>query len=83
MPEEYTLENTPKPNDERIIIKQIPERYVAALKFSLRWTSSNFSSKSKQLVKKLEKSNIKTKGNIFTIRYSGPLTPCSSAEMKW
>jgi hypothetical protein len=23
----------------------------------------------------LEKSNIKTKGNIFTMRYSGPLTP--------
>ena len=34
MPEEYTLENTPEPNDERIKIKQIPERYVAALKFS-------------------------------------------------
>jgi len=75
MPEEYTLENTPEPNDERIKIKQIPERHVAALKFSGRWTPSNFSGKSKQLLKELEKSNIKTKGNIFTMRYSGPLTP--------
>ena len=75
MPEEYTLENTPEPNDERIKIKQIPERYVAALKFSGRWTSSNFTAKSKHLLKELEKSNIKIKGNIFTMRYSGPLIP--------
>ena len=75
MPEEYTLENTPEPNDERIRIKKMPERYVAALKFRGRWTPSNFTGKSKQLLKELEKSNIKTKGNIFTMRYSGPLTP--------
>ena len=75
MPEEYTLETTPQPNEERIKIKQIPERYVAALKFSGRWASSNFTSKSKELIKELEKSKIKTKGNIFTMRYSGPFTP--------
>ncbi len=75
MPEEYTLENTPKPNDERIKIQQIPERHVAALKFSGRWTTSNFTKKSKQLLKELQASNIKTKGNMFIMRYSGPLTP--------
>jgi hypothetical protein len=75
MPEEYTLENTPKPNDERIKIQQIPERHVAALKFSGRWTTSNFTKKSKQLLKELQASNIKMKRNIFTMRYSGPLTP--------
>jgi effector-binding domain-containing protein len=75
IPEGYTLENTPKPNDERIKIKQIPERYVAALKFSGRWTDSNFADKSNQLLKELQKSNIKTKGNVFSMRYSGPFTP--------
>lgn len=75
MPEGYTLENTPKPNDERVKIRQIPERYVAALKFSGRWKNSNFVGKSKKLLKYLEKSNIKTKGNIFSMRYSGPYTP--------
>ena len=75
MPEEYTLENTPKPNDERVKIHKIPERYVAALKLSGRLTTSIFTKKSKQLLKELQASNIKTKGNIFTMRYSGPLTP--------
>jgi hypothetical protein len=75
MPNEYSLENTPKPNDERIKIQGIPERHVAALRFTGRWTSSNFTKKSEQLLMELRKSNIKTKGNIFAMRYSGPLTP--------
>ena len=75
MPEGYTLENTPEPNDERIKIKQIPERIIAAIKFSGRWKPSNFAEKSKQILRELEKSQINSKGNIFTMRYSGPLTP--------
>jgi hypothetical protein len=75
MPEGFTLENTPKPVDEKVKIQEIPERHVAALKFSGRWTSSNFAKKSKQLLEELGKSNIKTKGTVFSMRYSGPLTP--------
>lgn len=75
MPEGYALENTPKPNDKRVKIKQIPERYLAVLKFSGRWTNSNFTEKSEQLIKELKKSNITPKGNIFSMRYSSPYTP--------
>jgi len=75
MPEGYKLENTPKPNDERIIIQQIKPRHIAALRFSGRWTRSNFTKKSKQLIKELKNANIETKGNIFSMRYSGPFTP--------
>jgi effector-binding domain-containing protein len=75
MPEEYTLETTPKPNDERIKIQHIPERYVAALRFTGRWTSSNFAKKSEQLLKELQKAKIKIRKNIFAMRYSGPFTP--------
>lgn len=75
LPEKYNLENTPKPNDERIEIHQIPRRHVAALRFSGRWTTPNFTKKSEQLLKELQKLKIKTKGNVFTMRYSGPFTP--------
>ncbi len=75
MPEEYTLETTPTPNDERIKIQYIPERYVAALRFTGRLTSSKFAKKSEQLLKELQTAKIRTKGNIFAMRYSGPLTP--------
>jgi len=75
MPEKFNLENTPKPNDQRIEIQKIPPRHIAALRFSGRWTSINFSKKSSKLLKELEKINIKTIGNVFTMRYSGPFTP--------
>ena len=75
IPKEYKLENIPIPNDERIKIREIPQRYVAALKFSGRWTTSNFTKRSNQLLKQLQTSKIKTIGNIFTMRYSGPFTP--------
>ncbi len=75
MPEEYTLETTPKPNDERINIQHIPKRYVAALKFTGRWKSSNFARKSEQLLGELQTARIETRGNIFAMRYSGPFTP--------
>ena len=75
MPEGYTLENTPKPNDDRIKIQEISPRQIAALRFSGRWTTLNFTKKSKKLLKELKASNIKTKGNIFSMRYSGPFTP--------
>ncbi|UCC27954.1 MAG: heme-binding protein [Candidatus Bathyarchaeota archaeon] len=75
MPEEYTLETTPKPYDERIKIQHIPKRYVAALRFTGRWKSSNFARKSEQLLRELQTAKIKTRGNIFAMRYSGPFTP--------
>jgi hypothetical protein len=75
LPEEYNLENAPTPNDERIKILEISERYVAALGFSGRWTTSNFTKKSKQLLEELRTSKIKAIGNVFSMRYSGPFTP--------
>ncbi len=75
MPEEYTLETTPKPNDERIKIQQIPERHVAALRFTGRWKSSSFARRSEQLLGELQRAKIETRGNIFAMRYSGPFTP--------
>ncbi len=75
IPDNFTIENTPKPNDDRIKIQQIPQRYVAALQFSGRWTSTNFNQKSKQLLEELQSSDIKTKGAVFSMRYNGPLTP--------
>jgi hypothetical protein len=76
MPEGLTLETTPEPLDERVKIVEIPERVVAALKFSGRWSNSIFKKKSKELLKELIKeAGIKTVGQVFTMRYNGPFTP--------
>jgi hypothetical protein len=75
MPESYTLETTPEPLDDRVKIVEIPERLVAALRFSGRWSNSTFKKKSQELLKELAEAGIKTVGQVFSMRYNAPFTP--------
>ena len=75
MPEGYTIETTPEPLDERVKIVEIPERIVAALRFSSRWSDSILKKKSEELLKELTAAGIKTVGQVFSMRYNAPYTP--------
>jgi hypothetical protein len=75
MPEGFTLETTPEPLDDRVKIVEIPERVVAALRFSGRWSNSIFKKKSEEMLKELANAGIKTAGQVFAMRYNGPYTP--------
>ena len=75
MPEGFTLETTPEPLDDRVKIVEIPERVVAALQFSGRWSDSIFKKKAKAMLEELAKAGIKSTGQVFSMRYNGPFTP--------
>ena len=75
MPEGYTIETTPEPLDERVKIVEIPERIVAALRFSGRWSDSILKKKSEELLKELTEAGIKTVDHVFSMRYNAPFTP--------
>jgi len=75
MPEEYRIETTPEPLDNRVRIIEVPTRVVAALRFSGRWSESIFSAKTRELLEELAKAKIKTKGGVFTMLYNAPYTP--------
>jgi hypothetical protein len=75
MPEGYTLETTPVPIDDRVKILEIPERVVAALRFSGRWSTSLFENKSEELLDELKNAGLKPDGQVFSMRYNGPFTP--------
>lgn len=75
MPEGYTMETTPQPTDDRVKIVEFPPRYLAALRFSGRWTERAFQTKSKEMVGELQKAGIETKGEAFSMRYNSPFTP--------
>ena len=75
MPGGFTLENTPEPLDERVEIVELPERVIAVLKFSGRWSDSVFKKKSAEMLENLAKAGIKNLGKVFSMRYNAPLTP--------
>lgn len=75
MPEEFTLETTPEPLDNRVKIAEIPARLVAALRFSGSWSESHFEKETHELLNELAKAEIKIKGKVFTTLYNPPFIP--------
>jgi hypothetical protein len=75
MPDGYTLDTTPEPLDDRVKITEIPQRVIAALRFSGRWTEQSFAKRAQELLKSLDEAGIAVQGKVFTMRYNGPFTP--------
>ena len=75
MPEGFTLESTPEPLDDRVKIMELPERVVAGLRFSGRWSDSIFKKKAMELLEELAKAEAKTEGWVFSMRYNRRFTP--------
>ncbi len=74
MPSEYTLETLPKPNDSRVIIKEVPSRKVAVKRFT--WLAKEFAVKKQEetLLSALSRDDIETVGAINLARYNPPWT---------
>lgn len=75
MPEGFTLETTPEPLDDRVKIVEVPNRVVAALRFSGRWSNSIFKKKAEELLEEIKNAGIRVAGQVFSMRYNGPFTP--------
>ena len=75
MEKKYNQSNLPKPNDERIRIKNIDKRIMAVIKFSGRWTEKNFKKHENRLLNNLKTQNITITGEAIYARYNAPFTP--------
>ncbi len=75
MPSIYTLETIPQPVDERIRIREVPSRMVAAVRYSGTWSRRRFEEKKAQLEGFILKRNFKVAGQAIFARYNPPFTP--------
>jgi SOUL heme-binding protein len=75
MPQNYTIETLPKPDDERIHLKQIAGRRVAVLQFSGLWTEGNLDTHRAELAALLAKKSLKPKGTSSYAFYDPPWKP--------
>lgn len=75
MPRSYTLETLPTPTDSRVQIVTIPEKKMAALRFSLFRTSNRVQSKKQALLAALQKDGITVTGTPTYAGYNAPWTP--------
>jgi hypothetical protein len=74
LPTEYTLDTAPVPTDERVQIKAMPGRLMAVLRYSGRWTESNFSNKQSALRDAIAGESIDKLGEFQSAFYNPPYT---------
>jgi hypothetical protein len=75
MPAEYSLETLPEPLDSRVELREVPERLMAALKYSGSWSESRYEEKKMQLMQEIEKRGLKQMGEPVFARYNPPFMP--------
>jgi hypothetical protein len=75
MPSEYALDDLPQPLDTRVTLRQVPVRYVAALKYSGTWSQSRYEEKKAVLENHIAKRGLNTVGEPIWARYDPPFMP--------
>ncbi len=75
MPSSYTLKSLPIPKDPRVKLVEVPERTVAALRFSWFRNDARIRSMEKKLLAALARDNVTVIGSPSFAGYNAPWTP--------
>jgi hypothetical protein len=72
MPATYTLASLPKPNDDRVHLREIPARRIAVTRYSGSWSEANYQEHRGQLLSALKTDGIRTYGETTFARFNSP-----------
>ena len=75
LPEEYSMQNAPKPTDTRVRIIDLPTQYFGVISYSGFASESNFERHHKELRKVLLNNGLVIKGPPVKATYNSPFTP--------
>ena len=75
MPSGYTLDSLPEPVDSRIRFREVPARLVATVRYSGRWTESNYRQHERVLLDTLASVGVEPSSAPVLARYDAPYIP--------
>lgn len=75
MPSSYTLTSLPTPKDARVKLVEVPEKKVAAVRFSLFRNDARILAMEKKLLSALADDNVRVIGKPSFAGYNAPWTP--------
>lgn len=75
MPAEYTLETLPVPQNPKVSLREVQERYMAVIRYSGFWSEKNYQSHYVQLQQWIESRNLDKLGEAVWARYNPPFMP--------
>jgi effector-binding domain-containing protein len=75
MPASFTLETLPKPNDQNVILRQVPARHMAAVRYSGFWSEEGYERNKAKLDAWIDAKGFITAGEAVWARYNPPFMP--------
>lgn len=75
MPAASTLATLPTPNDSRVMLREVPVRTVAVLRFSGFWSEERFTTRTEELLAAVRAAGLTVIGEPETARYDPPFMP--------
>jgi len=72
MPSKYTMETLPEPVDANVVIRQIPSRKVAAIRYSGTWSQAKYLEHKARLEEYIKAKGLKITGEDIFARYDPP-----------
>ena len=75
MPDAYTMDTIPVPDDPSVVLREIPAYRAAAIRYSGRWTEKAYREQYKLLQEWIEAKNLEVKGEPVWARYNAPFIP--------
>jgi len=75
MPARYSLATLPKPRDARVRIVEVPRRFVAAIRFSGRWSNVRYAEHWRLLKREIDAAGWQPNGEPQAAQYDAPWVP--------
>ena len=75
MPTNYTLETLPAPTDEKVRLRAIPARRMAAVRYSGTWSRRRYEVNLARLREWMKANGLAPSGEPVWARYNAPFTP--------
>lgn len=75
MPESYTLESLPEPNNPEVTLHEVPARRVAVIGYSGTWSAKRYREHLEKLMDWIDKKSFEATGKPIWARYNPPFMP--------
>jgi hypothetical protein len=75
MPSAYTMETLPEPLDSRVILREIPEQLMAAMRYSGTWGRERYEERKARLLEGIQDRGLRPTGEPVFARYNPPFMP--------
>jgi hypothetical protein len=74
MPSEFSLATLPKPNDARVVLKELPPKKFVVYRYSGTWSLKRFEENKIKTLEWIHKNSLSPNGEAIFARYNPPFT---------